>query len=619
MSYPRSSRIGGRLRWVGLFGLIAALSLSLLLITGAPNAANGQDETTANVAKKKKKKKKPVKVMTQNLYAGASLEPIIEAANAGQPGPVTGAADPNQCGFPSSAAILACTAQRVAAGDNFINEVGFALKDVETNDFNIRARTIANQIKKHKPDLVGLQEVALFKIEIPTDGGGPPRGTPATVPLIDFSDTLLNTLNKKAMSKKQCKKKGLKGDKCFRGYKQVTLQQEADIEQPGDFDNDPGPNGIGGNGPAFDTTGPPFPFDGATPKPGPPCFNGFDDGVPGPPAEGPNDPETNPGGDDTGVFAQDPGPPNPQFPSGSPVNDPITGQPAPFDWNGDSSSNYQNNGNIPGTQALSCGPDTTAGIFGVTPPDPTDGYSYASDCPDNNPIGGESEGPDDKSDTTSSCVFHGIDGDARLQLRDAILVRKGAGVKTTNPQGGNYTNTLEIPIFGGSAVVRFVRGWTSVDATVRGKKLHFLNTHLEDIEAGTVREDQAAELVQPSAPGAVNKTVLVGDLNSDPSIDPGPDPVNDNAESNIAFNRLAAAGYTPVTGSFNTYGHAEILNNPNDNTFTKRIDWIMTNSPSITLRSSRLVNAFANGLWGSDHGGILSVLNVPGGKKGKKK
>ena len=80
--------------------------------------------------------------------------------------------------------------------------------------------------------------------------------------------------------------------------------------------------------------------------------------------------------------------------------------------------------------------------------------------------------------------------------------------------------------------------------------------------------------------------------------------MNDNAESNIAFNRVAAAGYAPLQGSFNTWGHAEILNNPNDNAFTTRIDWIMTNSPSIRMRSSRLLNTFANGLWASDHGGV---------------
>jgi hypothetical protein len=38
----------------------------------------------------------------------------------------------------------------------------------------------------------------------------------------------------------------------------VGVQQEADLEQFGDFDNDPGPDGIGGSGPGFvDGVGPP--------------------------------------------------------------------------------------------------------------------------------------------------------------------------------------------------------------------------------------------------------------------------------------------------------------------------------------------------------------------------
>src|SRR2546421_11954158 len=249
---------------VAVLGLITGLYL--LLIPGATDAAKGQTEATAHAAKKaKKSNKNPVKVMTQNLYLGADLTPIIAAANAGQPGPVTGPADPNQCGFPSSAAILACTAQRVAAGDNFINEVGFALKDIQTNDFANRAQTIAKEIRTNKPDLVGLQEVALFKLQVPTDGGGPPIGQPATTPLIDYSDTLLEAINAKAMTKKQCQKKGIdpKSNKCFRGYRLVTLQQEANVEQPGDFDNNPGTNGIAGNGPAFHTT-PPLPCSNET-------------------------------------------------------------------------------------------------------------------------------------------------------------------------------------------------------------------------------------------------------------------------------------------------------------------------------------------------------------------
>ena len=201
MSYLRTSHAGARLRWAGLFGLIAALSLCL-----TPGIAD---------AAKKGKKKNQVRVLSQNLYLGSDLAPVVAAANAGQPGPVTGPADPNQCGFPTG--ILACTAQRAAAPDSFINEVGFVLNDVQANDFIVRAQTIANQIKKNKVDLVGLQEAALWRIEIPTDGGGPPRGTSALVPLIDYIDVLLDELNEKARTKKQCKKQGPQGQQVLPG------------------------------------------------------------------------------------------------------------------------------------------------------------------------------------------------------------------------------------------------------------------------------------------------------------------------------------------------------------------------------------------------------------------
>ena len=102
-------------------------------------------------------------------------------------------------------------------------------------------------------------------------------------------------------------------------------------------------------------------------------------------------------------------------------------------------------------------------------------------------------------------------------MRDAILVRKGAGVKASNPKSGNFATHAVSRCSAVLSTVNFTRGWVAVDAKVRGKKFHFVNTHLESESNGTIREDQAAELVAPGVRPVGPSTVLVGDLNSDPA------------------------------------------------------------------------------------------------------
>lgn len=486
------------MRQVGLLGLIAALSLCL--VPGVADAAKG-----------KKKKPDRVGVMTYNLYLGSSL----------------------------SDALFEATTPTAGAGhvDRFANEVGEILSEVNSNNFPLRAKQISRDIQKRKVDLVGLQEAALWNVQIPTDGGAPSPSNPSAIraklPVADYIQTLLKELNKKAKTKKQCadarkkaKATGKKVKPCYRGYNLVISQQEADIEFPADFDNNPGPDGIHGEG-----------FGAA-----PPCAGG-------PPNQG--------GNDDTGFFLGDPN--------------------GALDLNGDTA-----------------GGCATAEAF--------------SDCADTNPAAagfGASIGVQ----PLHTCLFHGIDGDVSLTMRDAILARKGAGVKAKGAKGANFTNKLSVPALG--TTLNFTRGWTSADASVRGKKFRFVNTHLESENNGTIREDQASELVAAGGPATAVPTVLVGDLNSDPA--------SSNPEGPPAYNRLAAAGFRSLTGPALTSGHGELLSDTSNVLDNSRIDHILTNSTSITLFKSSVVDTFANGLWNSDHGGVYSSLNVPGGKKAKKK
>jgi endonuclease/exonuclease/phosphatase family metal-dependent hydrolase len=136
---------------------------------------------------------KQVDVMTRNLYLGADLAPAI--------------------GAPSLESFAAATGQ--------------ILREVTANDFPTRAKGLAQEILAEKPDLVGLQEVALWRT-------GPPSLTPvltgiptATTVRYDYLQLLLEQLNK---GKTQ--------------YEVVVTQNEFDLEAPGDE------NGVAGDGPA---------------------------------------------------------------------------------------------------------------------------------------------------------------------------------------------------------------------------------------------------------------------------------------------------------------------------------------------------------------------------------
>lgn len=100
-----------------------------------------------------------VTVMTQNLYYGAPLEPLMVAGNLMQ----------------------------------VLVEVDTIWRGVHATDFGERGEAIADQIAAARPDLLGLQEAALWRIQSPGDilQGGT---TPATDVAYDFVQILLAEL-----------------------------------------------------------------------------------------------------------------------------------------------------------------------------------------------------------------------------------------------------------------------------------------------------------------------------------------------------------------------------------------------------------------------------------------
>ena len=154
--------------------ILAALALALLL----PGAAMASLDI------------KVAKTMTRNLYLGADLTPAI--------------------GAPSLEALVAANGQ--------------ILREVTANDFPTRAEGLADEIRDQKPDLVGLQEVALWRTAPPSVA---PllTGPSATTVRYDFLDELLDELNGHFFGPK---------------YDVVVVQQEFDLEAPADENSKPG-------------------------------------------------------------------------------------------------------------------------------------------------------------------------------------------------------------------------------------------------------------------------------------------------------------------------------------------------------------------------------------------
>jgi endonuclease/exonuclease/phosphatase family metal-dependent hydrolase len=191
-------------------------------------------------------------------------------------------------------------------------------------------------------------------------------------------------------------------------------------------------------------------------------------------------------------------------------------------------------------------------------------------------------------------------------MRDVILAKQGSGVQVWNPQSGNFATLLEVEILGNKLPI--ARGWTAVDAKVRGSgAFRFVNTHLEAFHP-LIRQAQAAELVAPGGPATTDlPVVLVGDLNSDDDTVTGAD--------RLAYETLLAAGMverstdTPLSCCLKP-SLLQVGKGGSEADFNHQVDHIMTRDPSqITLESSTVSGIQpVNGYWNSDHAGVTSAL-----------
>jgi endonuclease/exonuclease/phosphatase family metal-dependent hydrolase len=195
--------------------------------------------------------------------------------------------------------------------------------------------------------------------------------------------------------------------------------------------------------------------------------------------------------------------------------------------------------------------------------------------------------------------------DLRLTMRDVILARPGIGIKVRDRFSSNFRTTLPLisPVVGQITVLR---GWTAADISLGGADFRFINTHLEAFNP-LVRLGQAQELIATGGPANTDQQViLVGDLNSGTEARH-----NILGTDQLAFLALLGFGMAD-NGAIHSCCYSDLFDETQ--VFDHTVDHVLT-KPGLET-----TNAFVTGndpaertpsdLWPSDHGGVVSTLEL---------
>jgi hypothetical protein len=212
----------------------------------------------------------------------------------------------------------------------------------------------------------------------------------------------------------------------------------------------------------------------------------------------------------------------------------------------------------------------------------------------------------DGSDATGTgpLAAFGADFDARLTMRDVILVRRASKLKLGKKRRGHFQTRYEPNV--GGIVIPVDRGWASVEARLKGKRFRFVDTHLEAFGDPKIREAQARELTTGPLKSK-RQVILVGDLNSGIARHNEPEKPGDD----LAFRALAGFGMHD-NGAVQSCCYEDLFDPAG--VFDHTVDHVLTKPALKTLRAyvtgNRGSERTPSGLWPSDHGGVVSALRL---------
>ena len=209
--------------------------------------------------------------------------------------------------------------------------------------------------------------------------------------------------------------------------------------------------------------------------------------------------------------------------------------------------------------------------------------------------------------------------DARLTMRDVMLVRADHGLKVLASGGGQYATRLKVGIAG--MPFTFIRGYNWADVRAGSTTVRVVNTHLESASSD-IALGQARELAAGPAKSA-SSTVVVCDCNSDPLNDTvkPTDPMKTPHSGPYRF--ILSQGFTdawlqwkPANQGW-TSGLSELVIDATPAGFDHRIDMVFAKTASGapvavdrgTVTGDELSDRDpATGLWPSDHAGVVLRL-----------